>query len=292
MTTAKQPKYLLYNNKCHPIDEPIFKAANRSFRYGDGIFETIRLVRGQLHLFEYHMERLLNGVDFLKIELPSNWNKAYFKKKVWELLEKNRETRNGKIRLSIFRADGGTYTPKSSKGNLLIEYEPYNSDHFILNKKGLKMEVFSEMEKTSNPFSNFKTSNALVYTLAAIYKKEEALDDCFIVNAQNRIIEGISSNIFVVKNGHLITPPLSEGCIAGVMRTYILDLLEKHEIDYHIAPVQLEDLFQASELFLTDSVKGIRWVGSYKVKRYNLDVAEQLNEYLNQALEETVAATE
>jgi branched-chain amino acid aminotransferase len=76
------------------------------------------------------------------------------------------------------------------------------------------------------------------------------------------------------------------------MRTYILDLLEKHEIDYHIAPVQLEDLFQASELFLTDSVKGIRWVGSYKVKRYNLDVAEQLNEYLNQALEETVAATE
>jgi branched-chain amino acid aminotransferase len=135
MTTAKQPKYLLYNNKCHPIDEPIFKAANRSFRYGDGIFETIRLVRGQLHLFEYHMERLLNGVDFLKIELPSNWNKAYFKKKVWELLEKNGETRNGKIRLSIFRADGGTYTPKSSKGNLLIEYEPYNSDHFILNKK-------------------------------------------------------------------------------------------------------------------------------------------------------------
>ncbi len=290
MATAKPAKYLLYNNKCYPVDEPIFKVANRSFRYGDGLFETIRLIKGHLHLFDYHMERLQNGADFFRIELPSHWNTAFFKKKVWELLEKNEEYTNGKIRLSIFRADGGTYAPKSSKGNLLIEYEPLNSEHFILNKKGLKMEVFSEMEKTSNPFSNFKTSNALIYVMASLYKKEEGLDDCFIVNSQNRIIEGISSNIFIVKDGSLITPPLSEGCVAGVMRSYLLDLLDHHNIEYQVSPIQLEDLFQAQEIFLTDAIKGIRWVGSYKVKRYNLELAEKLNQYLNEALEQQVGA--
>lgn len=285
MTTAKPAKYLLYNNKCYPVDEPIFKVTNRSFRYGDGLFETIRLIKGNLHLFDYHIERILNGAEFLKLEFPKNWNEAFFKKKVNELLEKNQEFENGKIRLSIFRADGGTYAPKSSKANLLIEYEPLNSDSFILNKKGLKMEVFSEMEKTSNPFSNFKSSNALIYVLASIYRKEEGLDDCFIVNSQNRIIEGISSNLFIVKDGSLITPPLSEGCVAGVMRSYLLNLLEQKDIEYRMAPIQLEDLFQAQEIFLTDSIKGIRWVGSYKVKRYNLSLAEQLNQYLNEDLE-------
>lgn len=285
MTTAKTAKYLLYNNKCYPVDEPIFKVTNRSFRYGDGLFETIRLVKGKLHLFDYHIERILNGAEFLKLEFPNNWNKAFLKKKVHELLEKNQEFENGKIRLSIFRADGGTYAPKSSKANLLIEYEPINSDSFILNKKGLKMEVFSEMEKTSNPFSNFKSSNALIYVLASMYRKEEGLDDCFIVNSQNRIIEGISSNLFIVKDGSLITPPLSEGCVAGVMRSYLLNLLEEKDIEYRMAPIQLEDLFQAQEIFLTDSIKGIRWVGSYKVKRYNLNLAEQLNQYLNEELE-------
>ncbi len=290
MTTAKPAKYLLYNNKCYPVDEPIFKVTNRSFRYGDGLFETIRLIKGKLHLFDYHIERILNGAEFLKMEFPSNWNKAFFKKKVNELLEKNQEFENGKIRLSIFRADGGTYAPKSSKGNLLIEYEPLNSDRFILNKKGLKMEVFSEMEKTSNPFSNFKSSNALIYVLASIYRKEEGLDDCFIVNSQNRIIEGISSNLFIVKDGSLITPPLSEGCVAGVMRSYLLNLLEQKEIEYRMTPIQLEDLFQAQEIFLTDSIKGIRWVGSYKVKRYNLNLSEQLNQYLNEELDKPVSA--
>lgn len=290
MTTAKPAKYLLYNNKCYPVDEPIFKVNNRSFRYGDGLFETIRLIKGNLHLFDYHIERILNGAEFLKLEFPKNWNEAFFKKKVNELLEKNQEFENGKIRLSIFRADGGTYAPKSSKANLLIEYEPLNSDSFILNKKGLKMEVFSEMEKTSNPFSNFKSSNALIYVLASIYRKEEGLDDCFIVNSQNRIIEGISSNLFIVKDGSLITPPLSEGCVAGVMRSYLLNLLEQKDIEYRMAPIQLEDLFQAQEIFLTDSIKGIRWVGSYKVKRYNLSLAEQLNQYLNEELDKPVTA--
>lgn len=289
MTTAKPAKYLLYNNKCYPVDEPIFKVSNRSFRYGDGLFETIRLVKGQLHLFDYHIERLLNGAEFLRLELPSNWNAAFFRKKVRELLEKNEEYYNGKIRLSLFRTDGGTYAPKSSKGNLLVEYEPINSDQFTLNKKGLKMEIFSEMEKTCNPFSNFKTSNALIYILASIYRKDEGLDDCFIVNSSDRITEGISANVFIVKDGKLITPPLSEGCVAGVMRSYLLDLLDQKQIDYHVSPIQLEDLFQAQEIFLTDSIKGIRWVGSYKVKRYNLNFAQELNQYLNEELDKQVS---
>ncbi len=284
MATNKS-KYLLYNNKFHTVDEPIFKVSNRSFRYGDGIFESIRVLKGQLHLIDYHLERLFNGIEFLKIELPANWTKAFFKKKILQLLEKNGETRNAKIRLSIFRSDGGLYTPKTSKGNFLIEHEECSGDYFTLNKKGLKIEVFSEMEKACNLYSNFKTSNALIYVLASIYKKEEGLDDCLLVNSQNRIAEGISSNVFIIKDGQIITPPLSEGCVEGVMRSHILDIMQENDIDYRVSPILLEDLFQAEGIFLTDSIKGIRWVGSYKVKRFEMGVAKTLTDHLNQIIE-------
>lgn len=283
--TNKAEKYLLYNNQFHKTDDPIFKVANRSFRYGDGLFETIRVIKGQIHLLDYHIERLLNGTDFLKIERPSNWNTEFFRKRIWELLEKNGEKENGKIRLSIFRADGGLYTPKTNKANFLIEFEEYNQPEFLLNKKGLKIDIFSEMEKACNLYSNFKTSNALVYILASIHKREEGLDDCLIVNSQNRIAEAISSNVFMVKDGKVITPPLSEGCVAGIMRSHVLDIMQKHNIDYQVAPIQLEELFSAQELFMSDAIKGIRWVSSFKVMRYELGLAKQISEYLNQEVE-------
>lgn len=285
----KTPKYLLYNNQLLPVDEPVMKNTNRSFRYGDGLFETIRLINGQLHLFEPHIERLFNGIEFLKIQTPAHWGVDFFEDKIYHLLEKNNITGNGRIRLAIFRSDGGYYTPRTNKGDYVIEAEEHNLEGYPLNKKGLKVDIYSEMEKTPTLYSNFKTSSALVYVLASIYRKESELDDCLLVNSKNRVAEAISSNVFLVKGGEVFTPPLSEGCVAGVMRGHIMNLMEKSKIEYHEAPILLEELFEAEEIFLTDTIKGIRWVGSYKVKRYNLSVARKLTQALNRQVKRETA---
>ncbi len=282
--TKKNPQYLLYNNEFHSEHDTLFKNTNRSFRYGDGLFETMRYANSKIHLFDAHIERLLNGLQFLRIEIPKNWNKQFFKNKIISLLEKNNLYENARIRLSIFRSDGGYYAPRSNKGDFLIEVDSFTDPGFTLNKKGLKVDIFTEMEKACNLYSNYKSSNALVYVLASINRKEEQLDDCLLINSKNRVAEAISSNLFMVKNGEVITPPLTEGCVAGVMRSHILEIMEQQGIKYHLNPVLLEDLFNADEMFLTDSIKGIRWVSSYKVKRYDLGIAKDLSEMLNQEI--------
>ena len=273
--------YLNYNDQIIDQKEQIFTSQNRSYRYGDGLFETIRLIDGELHLFEQHIERLFNGVEFLKIKAPKNWNPDFFKQRIMNLFEKNKITKNGRARLSIFRTDGGLYSPRSSKGDFVIECEEYANEGFPLNKKGLKIDIFTDMEKSTNVYSNFKTNNSLVYVLASIYKKDNDLDDCLIINSKNRVAEAISSNLFIVKNDQVITPPLSEGCVAGVMRTEILDIMNEHKIPHQENPVVLEDLFKADEIFMTDSIKGVRWVNAYKVKRFEFGIAEKLSQLLN-----------
>lgn len=278
----KTNKYLIYNDKVLEIDQPVFTSKNRSFRYGDGLFESIRFMNGSLPLFDDHFERLINGLKYLKIQGQENWSLDFFKTKIHQLLEKNGIKENGRVRFSIFRTDGGLYSPRSLKGDYLIEAENLNYDGFPINKKGLKVDIFADMEKACNILSNYKTNSALVYVLASIYKKEENLDDCLLLNSKNRVAECINSNLFLVKNGEILTPPLTEGCVAGVMRKHLLHLMDQQGIKYKETPILLEDIFQGEELFLSDATKGIRWVASYKVKRFELNVAKQLSDILNQ----------
>jgi branched-chain amino acid aminotransferase len=267
-----------------PANQPIFNFNNRAFRYGDGLFETIRLVNGNLHLFNMHLERLLNGMQFLKMKSPRNWKETFFKEAIFKLLEKNNHLQNARIRINVFRGDGGYYTPLDNKPSFLIESDPFPSDNFPLNEEGLKIDIFPFMEKPTSLASNFKTCNALIYVMAAIFRNEKELDDCLIINSKNRAIEAISSNLYIVKDGEIHMPPLTEGCVAGVMRLHLLNLMQENEIKYIETPVALEDLFAADELFLSDSVSGIRWVKQYKSHEYKLNIAEKLSKLLNESL--------
>jgi len=280
--------YVNYNGKLIPSDQPILTSINRSFRYGDGLFESIRMLNGEIPLLNQHIKRLFHGMKILNIEIPAAYTIDYFKEQIFQLARQNNitqvataTTRNARIRLTIFRDGEGLYEPKSNHPGFVIEISALSDSQFTLNKEGLIIDIFADVLKSCDQLANLKTNNALPYILAAIHKNKNHLDDCLLLNQHGRVAEAISANVFIVKNNTLITPPLSEGCVAGIMRGQILKLADRTEISASESSLTTDDLTEADELFLTNAVTGIRWVKKFRNKTYDNATAKTLINELN-----------
>jgi branched-chain amino acid aminotransferase len=175
---------------------------------------------------------------------------------------------NGRIRLEVFRNDGGLYTPYSNDVSYVMETTPIVSKSYQLNETGLKIELYTDIKKPVSGLSNLKSSNALYYVMAGLYKNLLKTGDCLVLNTDNRIAEAISSNIFLVSKEIISTPSLSEACVAGVMRETVIEHLKKQGISVYEKGIAIEDLLAADEVFLTDVINGIRWVGAFRNKRF------------------------
>ncbi len=187
----------------------------------------------------------------------------------------------GKCRISLDRAIGGTYIPDSNEVNYFIEVYPYDSNFFELNSKGYEIDIYTEIKKQKNFLSNYKTKNGLLYVMTAIAAKEKHLEDLLIVNEKDAILESSNSNLFLVSNGVLYTPSLEEGCLAGTMRMQIINLAIQHGIKVYECTILPQNLLAAEEVFLTNAIRGIVWVGGYRTKRYFNTLGRKLQAYLN-----------
>lgn len=277
-------KLINLNGNILPADQPVFTADNRAFRYGDGLFESIRMIGGEMPLFNLHFPRLSHGCELLKFKLQKEMTPEFFRDEILKLTEAQEISDNARIRLTIFRTAGGYYMPKSSAAEFLVEAESMDDEGFPMNEKGYVVDLFTDIEKPTTQFSTFKTGNALIYVLAAIHRQEHNLDDCLLINNKSRVIESIDSNLFIVRANEVHTPPVAEGCVSGVMREYIIRLLEKENIPLRETPLTLEELFNAEEMFLTNAIHGIRWIGQYKIKEYENFLSGKLSQLLNSDL--------
>jgi branched-chain amino acid aminotransferase len=273
--------YLNFNGSILPSDHPIFEAHNRGFRYGDGLFESMRFLKGKLKFPEMHIDRIQKGMKLLKFDNYSLIDTWFIREKTEELIRRNKVGADARIRLTIFRDSGGFYTPDSNKFAYLLELHKLDDSQYVLNKKGLIIDVYDEVPKPVNILSNSKTSNALIYVLAGIYKNQNALDEVLILNQNGFLCESVSSNVFVVYDRKLYTPALNEGCIAGVMRQVVMRLAKENNIELVEAQINPDILNEADEVFLTNAAKGIQWVMGYNHKRYFNEVSRFLNEKLN-----------
>ena len=277
-----QLQYILHNDEYFTANHPVLTASNRSFRYGDGLFETIRMVNGKLQFPEYHVDRLKAGMKAMKIEGSVLLDEYFLKQKTAELCKKNKLKDNVKFRLSVYRGGEGLYTPEINKYGYVLEATPLDTNQYEINKKGLIVDVYNEMTKPVNVLSNYKTSSSLIYVMAGLYKKQHKLDETIILNQHGFICETISSNIFVVYDKQIYTPALSEGCISGVMRKVVMQMANANNIPIVEAQLNPEVLRQAEEVFVTNAVGGIRWVMGYGRKRYFNEIAKNLSIMLNQ----------
>lgn len=276
-----QQEYILHNDEFILKNQPIVTADNRSFRYGDGLFESMRMSNGKLKFAELHADRLKAGMKALKIEGATLYDEYFLKQKTTELCKKNKLKDNVRFRLSVYRAGNGLYTPNSNKSGYVLETSPLTESTYELNKKGLIVDVFDELTKPVDKLSNHKTCNSLVYVMAGLYKKQYNLDEAFILNQNGFLCESISSNIFVVYDKQIYTPALSEGCVAGVMRNVVMNIAKTNEIPLIQAQINPEVLKEAEEVFITNAVGGIRWVMGYGRKRYFNEVTRLLSDKLN-----------
>jgi len=279
-------KQIVHNGNFISGNPNDFYVSNRAFLYGDSIFETIFVRNGRIHFFEEHMLRLISGMKVLKYEIPDKFTvfKKKFEDEIKQLLIKNKLFKSARVRITVFREDGGLYTPISNKAGYIISCFELTNEKYVLNETGLLIDIYDEIKKPINNFSQYKTANSLIYVLAGVYKNENKLDDCLILNDRDNIIETVSSNIFLVKDNVLITPPVQDGCVNGIMRRQVIKFAKDYEIDFYEATLSSKDLLNADEIFLTNSISGIKWVVAYKGKRYFKRVSNFLINKLNEVM--------
>jgi branched-subunit amino acid aminotransferase/4-amino-4-deoxychorismate lyase len=275
-------EYIILNEKFHIASEPILSANNRAFCYGDALFETIRCLGTTPCFLDLHFNRLLKGMKILKMQVPENLH-GIIHQSIEKLLNKNRIFKGARVRLTVFRDYGGFYTPEKNTVSWMLESISLDNEHFKLDSKGLKIDIYDAIHKPVNLLSNLKTSNSLIFVLAGIYRMENKLDECLIFNQFGRIIESISSNVFIVKNNTIATPSLNEGCIEGTVRYTVIDLARKNGYEVIEKGILEKNLVDADEVFLTNAIQGIKWVAAYKDRRYFNFTARKLINLLNLA---------
>lgn len=275
--------YLSLNGKLHQSDAPLFTVNNRGFRYGDALFETVKCINGTPLFLEAHLQRLYSGMEVLDYDWNDQLLRSVINEDAKRLLIRNRYNDGAKLRITVFRNDGGLYTPETNNVSVLLETWP-DKNKYELNSEGLSLGVYEDVFKPIHSFSSLKSANALLFVKAGISKMKQQLDDLIILNSKGLVCETISSNIFMVIHNRLVTPPLSEGCLPGTMRQNVLSLAQTLGMEVLETPIGINALEQAEEVFTTNAITGAQWIKGYEKKRYFHNVAEKIIFELNKAV--------
>jgi len=265
------------NGKIFDAEEGTISFDDRSFRYGDGLFETMKIVDGKILLESFHFDRLLRGLNILKFEIGELFLADKFYTEIIQLCEKNNCLSLARVRLTLSRGDGNLYD-FTNPFNYVIEARSLTEKE--QSNEGITIGVFPDARKSCDIFSNLKSSNFLPYVMAAKFAIENEWDDCLVLNVHGRICDSTISNVFWVKDEMIFTPPLSEGCIDGVMRRFLLEMIRDMGYEIRELACEIIDLQYADEIFLTNAIRGIRPVKRLAGKIYSTKISKVLSEHL------------
>lgn len=258
--------------------DKLFDTSNRSLKYGDGIFETMRLLKGKIMFWDDHYARLERGLKYLKIDNGTK-GKDFWEKEIERLVVKNHYT-EARIKLTVYRDSPGLYTPMGNRLGFILEGLRYDNSNYNYAEEDASLDVFEQDYKSISPLSNLKTTSALLFVLASIEKKEKKLGELVVLNTAKRVCEGTASNIFIRIGDDIHTPSLEEGCLDGVMRKQIINYFKQKNSPVLEGEVSVEMLKNADEIFLTNTISGVQSIGSFKGKKLNNTVANDLQNYL------------
>ncbi len=262
-----------YKGQLYPNDEALITAENRNFKYGDGLFESMVAIEGKIPLWPLHLDRISKGMQLLGLQTPVHID--------WleEINKCLRFDSNDRIRWAVFRTDGGHYTPSRNDSAFLIQTYPLKNKPG-LRLSGLKAGIFQDLPlPCGHAIWNLKTCNAIPYIMAARFAKQNNWNECLILNQNGNVAEACSSNVFIVKKRDISTPTLTEGCVAGVMRRYLIEMLNQKGIAVIEKAVSIPEVMDADEIWLTNAVKGIQWVNLLNGKEFGHEMlTEQIGE--------------
>jgi len=239
---------------------------NRSFKYGDGLFETVRLHFGKVVFLCEHYERLLLGFNTLQMHLPEGFSPEWLEQEINKAVNASDNHANSlcwRVRMTFWRADGGLYAPTNNKVHWHVAAELLAEAQYRLNEQGLLLGVCESVRLTADILSPLKTTSALPYVMAGLYKTERGWDDALLLNSNARAAEAVASNIFLCIDGVLYTSALSEGPVSGICRKIIIAIAKEQGVRLCETRLEWAHFAAADEVWLTNVLRGISWVAHF-----------------------------
>lgn len=255
---------------------------NRGLLYGDSVFETVKILDGKILFAEDHYFRLMASMRIVRMEIPMNFTMEYFEEQILSLAKAENLEKSSRARVTIFRKEGGFYLPKDKNVSFLIAVSALENAIYSIEKENYEVELYKDFIVTKHLLSTIKSSNRMINVTGSIFADENGYDNCLLINDDKNVVEALNGNLFMLMGNKLITPPISEGCLNGVMRKQVLALAKKIEtLEVVEEPISPFDLQKADELFVTNVIKGIQPVTKYRKKEYETKVSKDLLLRLN-----------
>ena len=246
---------------------------NRAFKYGDAIFETVKVMNKKVVFWEDHYFRLMASMRMLRMKIPMEFTLEFLEKEILKTVSVQEDATTYRVRLNVFRKDGGLYTPKTNK----IDYTLEAVESTYKTKESYSLDVYKDFYNFSGLLSTIKTNNRMLNTLASIFADENDVDNCILLNEKKGVVEVTNANIFIVKGSVIKTPALTEGCIKGIIRSKVIEILSKNK-DFTLEETSISpfEIQKADEVFITNAIIGVQPVTSYKKKTFTTAVGAKI----------------
>lgn len=259
---------------------------NRGFLYGDAVFETLKIVNSKILFFEDHYFRLMASMRIVRMEIPNSFTMEYLEDEILKLAKTDKIEDSARVRFTVFRNDGGYYLPDTQEIAFIIQVKPEENKNYLFSNKTYEIELYKDFFVAKQLLSTLKTTNKMLHITGSIFGKENGYNNCLLLNNDKNIVEALNGNVFMKIGNQLITPPITEGCLNGIMRKQVLRLATKIDnlevLEKIISPF---DLQKADELFITNIISGIVAVTNYRKKTFETETSKILTALLNQEIE-------
>ncbi len=260
---------------------------NRSFLYGDGVFETLKIVNQKVLFLEDHYFRLMASMRIVRMEIPMNFTMEYFENQIINTAIANKCSDSARVRITVYRNEGGYYLPETNQISFIIQAKSLPNSLYSYEAIPYEVDLYKDFYIAKQLLSTLKTTNKIIHVTGRIFAKENGFQNCLLLNEEKNVVEALQGNIFMLMDGKLITPPITDGCLNGIMRKKIISLAKSIEnIEMIEASISPFDLQKAEELFTTNVIKGIQPITKYRKKEYTTNLAKQLTEKLNVLIKE------
>ncbi|MDE3740296.1 aminotransferase class IV [Maribacter polysaccharolyticus] len=256
---------------------------NRGLRYGDALFESIRVVNAKIYFLEEHYLRLMSSMRILRMEIPMDFTMEFLEEQILSTLKSNHlDQKPARVRVTVFRNDGGLYAPDSNDISFIIDTKELSTTFYGFEDTTYEVGLFKDFYLNQDILSTLKTNNKILNVVGSIFAKENDLDNCLLLNTQKNVVESLNGNLFLVKGNVVKTPPLSDGCLNGIIRKKLIGIFENlGEYELELTSISPFELQKADELFITNAIIGIQPITKYRKKQFNTGLSKNLLGKLN-----------